>query len=94
MSNVQDAVSSTTTELSSVMENVTDPALLSDLQDLQNSVNDLGDSLLASGGLLEAAGRLKRGTGFYSFNSYFAAPNCFINAHICAALMIADDSCD
>ena len=66
MSEVQDTVSSTLTDLSSVTSDVTDEALLNDLNDLGESITDLGD-LISSGGLLgAAAGRLKRDTGLSS----------------------------
>ena len=69
MSEVQDTVSSTLTDLDSLTADVTDETLLNDLNDLGESLTDLGD-LISSGGLLgAAAGRLKRDTGFCLINS-------------------------
>ena len=73
MSEVQDTVSSTLTDLSSVTADVTDETLLNDLNDLGESITDLGN-LISSGGLLGAApgpGRSKRETGFCSLMSLF-----------------------
>jgi len=66
VSEVQDTVSSTLTDLSSVTADVTDETLLNDLNDLGESITDLGD-MISSGGLLGAAagpgpGRSKRET--------------------------------
>ena len=66
VSEVQNTVSSTLTDLSSVTANVTDEGLLTDLNDLGDSITDLGELISSSSLLGAAAGRLKRDTGLCS----------------------------
>ena len=65
VSGVQDAVNNTLAELSSVSANITDPGLLSNITDLEDSIGELGN-LLSGSNLLAGLGRSKRGTGLFS----------------------------
>ena len=65
VSGVQDAVNNTLAELSSVSANITDPGLLSNITDLEDSIGELGN-LLSGSDLLEGLGRFKRGAGLLS----------------------------
>ena len=65
VSGVQDAVNNTLAELSSVSANITDPGLLSNITDLEDSIGELGN-LLSGSNLLGGLGRFKRGTGLFS----------------------------
>ena len=71
VSEVQDTVNSTLSDLLSVTETVTDEALLTDLGDVEDLITDLGTSI--SGSVLgQAAGRMKRDTGLCLItSSYF-----------------------
>ena len=65
VSGVQDAVNNTLAELSSVSANITDPGLLSNITDLEDSIGELGN-LLTGSNLLGGLGRFKRGAGLLS----------------------------